>query len=147
MPKATCWILMLGALTAGCSDSGRVSTIPETTMKPCVWPPEMDGAMTNGVRVDTVGKDTVVTLVQKGRSRQLAFEGVTGYRGTVAQDAAELVIGDLKVSLRPDHLNVYGPTGGLSVDLAKGPFQGRNLVVRRVDGKLVAIPFSEEPAP
>ena len=144
MSKAMFWIPLLAALAAGCSDADRVATISEPTTKPSVWPPEADGAMTNGIRVDTVGKDTVVTLIQKGRSRQMAFEGVTGYRGTVARDSAELVIGEIKVSIRPDHLDVYGPKGGLSVDLAKGPCQGRNLVVRQVDGKLVAVPFSEE---
>ncbi len=148
MAKTMRWILPLAAVLAGgCSDSGRVSTIPETTTKSCVWPPEMDGAMMNGIRVDTVGKDTVVTLTQKGRSRQLAFEGVTGYRGTVGRDSAELVIGEIKASIRPERLNVYAPQGGLSVDLAKGPFQNRNLIVRRLDGKLLAVPFNEETPP
>ena len=141
MKRVLCLPLLL-LLMAGCSDD-RVSTISAVTTAPCAWPPESEGTMTNGIRVDTVGKDTVITMTRKGKSRLFAIQGMTGFRGTLARDSAELVIGEDRVSVRPERLSVHGPKGSLSVNLSKGPLEGRDLIVKEIDGKLVAVPFEE----
>ena len=95
----------------------------------------------SGMRVDTVGKDTVVTMIESGEARRIILAGLSGYRGRIGLKFVDLVIGDTAVWIDGDNVKVHGPNGTLDVELSdnggEDRFGERDLVVR--DGQLASV--------
>lgn len=88
----------------------------------------------SGMRVDTVGQDTIVTRIDSDRARRFILTGLSGYRGRIGLKFVELVIGDTSVWIDDHNVKVHGPAGTMDVELldenGEDRFGGRDLVLR-----------------
>ena len=88
-----------------------------------------------GMRVDTVGEDTVITRIEDDRARRFILAGLKGYRGRIGLGFVDLVFGDTSVWIDEHGVKVHGPAGSIDVALRgenNGPdrFDGGDLIVR-----------------
>ncbi|MCR9245425.1 MAG: hypothetical protein NXI31_10360 [bacterium] len=95
----------------------------------------------SGMQVDTVGPDTIVTLLKQGRARRFILAGLINYRGRIRLDSVDLVIGDTSVWITSDRIKAHGPAGTIDVPLRdeadKDLFGDRDIILR--NGKVSAV--------
>lgn len=139
--------LLLVLLLAGCGSSTRVRVVKPTTQSACAKRTVTAAAggkltrpVTTGVKVETLGSDTVLTWLGTGQT--FTLKGLSGWWGTVAEDHADIWIGLVRVQLDAERLRV--DAADAHVEVAIGPLrkgERRNLEIRVAPGSVSATPL------
>mgnify|MGYP007073194211 CR=1 FL=1 len=95
----------------------------------------------DGMQVQTVGEDTVVTRLDDNRARRFILRGLSEYTGQIYLSAVDLVVGGTSVWIDEESFKAHGPAGSVDVALedddGEDRFGGKDLVF--ADGVLTAV--------
>ena len=133
-------IVCLGlALLAGCQStqlSGNAILVEDVTTKPNDLTLTLRVGMTvtvTGMRVDTIGEDTVVTRVNDDRARRFILAGLVGYRGRIGLHSVDLVVGETSLWIDDHSVKMHGPDGTIDMRLLDNAgadvFEGRDPIL------------------
>ena len=130
MSPRTLPCLLALTLLGGCGPQARVRITRPTTET--AWASRSMTSTTNGkvaseqksgVRVETAGKDTVITWLETGQA--FVLKDLSGYWGTLTEDGADIWIGKVRIRINPERLRVECPDARAEVALSANPKEKR----------------------
>jgi len=87
----------------------------------------------SGMRVETVGSDTIVTRIEAGKARRFILKDLVGYRGYILLESVDLIVAETSIWIDRTSFKSHGPQGSVNVSIfdssGKDRFGGCDLVL------------------